>query len=271
VTEHARAGGSDGLERLWAIGKRLRDEAIHGWSGRVGVAAFNVGYAPASAAIREDPRTRAEALQIQLYEEVAAAALEARPCGPGARLVEIAAGSGAGLSYLARRAAWSVCGVDRSSVAARRARGQGLDVRRADVAGLPFAGESFDYAICIELVGVGEAKKAAAMAEVGRVLKADGAFVYANFELGSLAQARRQLERQAAFGGLAVRTMRDATENALRALDEDESRKAALYARAPRLMRGAVRESLALKGTERRRQWRAGERCYFIATLARSR
>jgi SAM-dependent methyltransferase len=75
-----------------------------------------------------------------------------RHAGPGTDVLDV--GCGAGNSYapsVAERAG-SYVGVDVSAAAVERARAAGLDARVIDdAAELPFADESFDAAICIEV------------------------------------------------------------------------------------------------------------------------
>jgi SAM-dependent methyltransferase len=93
---------------------------------------------------------------------------------PGAAILDV--GCGAANSYAPRVAARasSYVGVDVSGAAIKLARLNGLDARQIDDAGeLPFADESFDAAICIEVLEhLLEPDRAAA--EVHRVLRPGG-------------------------------------------------------------------------------------------------
>jgi SAM-dependent methyltransferase len=91
-------------------------------------------------------------------------------------LLDVGCGTGAH-SVLLRNHGWDLVGVDASEDMLRLARGRGLDVVQADAATLPFGDESFAAAISIwthtDVDDFGRV-----VAEVARVLRPGGAFVY---------------------------------------------------------------------------------------------
>lgn len=92
-------------------------------------------------------------------------------------LLDVGCGTGARTAALAGDG-WDVTGVDVSEDMLRRARGRGLDVVRADGAALPFEDATFDAVISL-WTHTDVPDFSAVVAEVARVLRPDGAFVYA--------------------------------------------------------------------------------------------
>ena len=95
--------------------------------------------------------------------------------GPG-RLLDVGCGGGADAAALAEHG-WEVTGVDVSAKQLELARGRGITVVEADAATLPFADGSFDAAVSI-FTHTDVEDFAAVAAEVARVLRSGGAFVY---------------------------------------------------------------------------------------------
>lgn len=95
--------------------------------------------------------------------------------GPGA-LLDVGCGTGIFTSVMVDHG-WTVKGIDTSSDMLRIATGKGLDVVRADATELPFDDNSFDAALSMwthtDIEDFG-----AALREIRRVLKRDGALVY---------------------------------------------------------------------------------------------
>src|SRR5436190_22405362 len=95
--------------------------------------------------------------------------------GPG-RLLDVGCGGGLNALAFAERG-WTVTGVDISEDQLRLARDRGVDVRRADARSLPFQDSSFHA-----VVSVGTHTDmddfAIAVAEIARVLRPEGPFVY---------------------------------------------------------------------------------------------
>jgi SAM-dependent methyltransferase len=99
--------------------------------------------------------------------------------GPG-RCLDLGCGTGIALPLLSRLG-WSIVGVDISAdqlaVARARADEIGAELLEADASGLPFADASFD-AVASILTHTDFEDAAAAFAEVARVLRPGGRFVY---------------------------------------------------------------------------------------------
>jgi ubiquinone/menaquinone biosynthesis C-methylase UbiE len=105
---------------------------------------------------------------------------------PGARLLDVACGSGGPALRLAERAGCAVVGVDLHSQGLAEARfaaaQRGLEGRarflRADVgAALPFGADAFDGAICVDAVNH-LPDRARVLGELARVLRCGGRLVY---------------------------------------------------------------------------------------------
>jgi SAM-dependent methyltransferase len=98
--------------------------------------------------------------------------------GPG-RCLDLGCGTGLALPLLAE-AGWTMTGVDASAAQLARAeeRASGAELLRADAHDLPFAAASFDAVVSV-LTHTDFDDAAAAFAEAARVLRRDGAFVYA--------------------------------------------------------------------------------------------
>jgi ubiquinone/menaquinone biosynthesis C-methylase UbiE len=95
--------------------------------------------------------------------------------GPG-RLLDIGCGGGAHAVVFAEHG-WSVTGVDISTAQLELARGRGVEVVHADAATLPFEDESFDAAVSM-FTHTDVDDFGAVVAEIGRVLRPGGRFVY---------------------------------------------------------------------------------------------
>ena len=95
--------------------------------------------------------------------------------GPG-RLLDVGCGGGVHAAAFAGRG-WNVTGVDVSAHQLQLARARGVDVVEADAEALPFEDGSFDAAVSMFThTDVGDF--AAVVAEVARVLRPGGRFVY---------------------------------------------------------------------------------------------
>ncbi len=95
--------------------------------------------------------------------------------GPG-RLLDVGCGGGANAVALAEQG-WEVTGVDVSTAQLQLARGRGVSVVEADAAALPFEDASFDAAVSV-FTHTDVEDFAAVVAEVSRVLRPGGLFVY---------------------------------------------------------------------------------------------
>ena len=95
---------------------------------------------------------------------------------PSGRLLDVGCGTGAHTLAFSE-AGWRVSGVDLSEDQLRLARGRGLDVAQADARALPFEDASFDAVVSI-FTHTDVDDFAHAVAEVSRVLRRNGPFVY---------------------------------------------------------------------------------------------
>lgn len=252
--------------RRHPLAQRMRYEAIYSWPAWRG-AAFNVGYWPPDAGIAGDPDFTAEPNQIQLYAELLKTADLGERDLRSSSVLEIAAGRGGGLLYLKKRfAPAELVGVEITSAGVRHGHKLGLDMRRGAGEALPFPDGRFDLVLMLDaLVHLSGRERVAR--EARRVLKPDGRFLTGDFIKSPKEPAFELIRSIAAGGGFRVRTMRDVTAGVIASLDRDHGRKAALLARAPSLLRPALAETLALKGTDRYREWHSGERTYVLAVF----
>lgn len=243
----------------------LRYEAIYLWPSWRRYSTFNPGYAPAEPAIEE--RFPGEAPQIQLYAEL----LKTAGVGPQGfdsdGLLEVAAGRGGGLLYIADKVRTRrLVGMDRSFMAVRHGRNVGLDLRRSPAERLPFAAGSFQHVVCLDSANTFD-DPVRAFAEMGRVLASGGTLMHGDFLLGSVEDARKRLAGWAAAAELQVSAFRDVTADVVRSIKADNARKLTLLRDLPRFLRPLVAETLTLEGTERYREWMDGERSYYLAAL----
>src|SRR6185369_9728753 len=92
----------------------------------------------------------------------------------GSEVLEL--GCGSGMLALLKRKGVNLTGVDLSNESAKAARRNGYDETYcAELSHLPFADDSFDYVVSLDVLGHVEAQdKDAVLAEVKRVLRPDG-------------------------------------------------------------------------------------------------
>ena len=245
----------------------LRYEAIYLWPSWRAYSTFNPGYAPVDEAVAA--RFPAEARQVQLYAEL----LKTAGIGPegveSKGLLEVAAGRGGGLRYMAGLVrAPRLIGLDRSLMAVLHGRRLGLDLRSSPAERLDFPDGAFEHVVCLDSANV-FGDPARAFAEMGRVLAPGGTLLAGDFILGGIDSARDRLVRWAAGAGLEIAAFRDVTAHVVDAIRLDNRRKQALLETVPRLLRPLVVETLTLEGTERYREWTEGKRSYYLAALRR--
>jgi ubiquinone/menaquinone biosynthesis C-methylase UbiE len=250
-------------QRAWA--RRIAYELVYAWPGSRHATTFNIGLAPVDAAILADPAFAGDAHQIQLYAELfSLAGLDAEAWRHSA-IIEVAAGCGGGLLYLSRRHRPRIAvGVDVSAIAAWRGRRLGVDLRQGEATRLPFEDRHFDCLVCVDALNY--FVEAEFVGEAVRVLKPSGRLVLAESSR-SFAEAEGRFQRLARLGGLAVDTIRDASEGARRSLRERNPKVTRAVAWMPPCIRRRVGEMLAIEGSDRYRRWQSGEYCLAMAVL----
>ena len=189
----------------------------------------------------------------------------------GRDVLEVGSGRGGGASWISRSLGpRSTTGVDFSSAAValcRRERtGPGLRFVHGDAQALPFPDGSFDVVVNVESSHCYGSIEAF-VAEVHRVLRPGGAFVWADLRgADAVASTRAQL----ASSGLVPVRDRDITAEVLHAMRLDDTRKAELVRRwIPRPFRWMFRPFAGLDGTRNFEGFAAGTLRYLSARLVR--
>jgi ubiquinone/menaquinone biosynthesis C-methylase UbiE len=183
---------------------------------------MNYGYAgrgldPPDLSIEDEPNRSC----IQLYHFVASSA----DLG-GKRILEVGSGRGGGIAYVMRRMApASATGLDFAPKAVAFCRKRhgvpGLAFEIGSAEALPFENDSFDAVLNVESSHC-YGSMDGFLAEVRRVLKRGGSFLYADLrEAASLEVWKDQLTRS----GMKIVKEVDITANVLAALDADSDRK----------------------------------------------
>ena len=211
---------------------------------------MNYGYASLEECeghtIDLDPLDEEERYCLQLHDRVARDVdLDGRV------LVEVSSGRGGGASFLHRsRHPTCTIGVDIAPAAVRFCRSRhripGLTFEEGDAENLPLTDESADAVVNIE-ASFCYGSLGGFFAEVRRVLRPDGWFLFADLRLRhELPEFFSALE----YSGLEVVEAEDITENVVRALELDHARRADLIAEnSPRLLRGAFGTFAGLMGS----------------------
>ena len=188
---------------------------------------------------------------IQLYHHVATqTAVE----WAGREVLEVSCGHGGGASYLTRtfRPARYV-GLDLNAAGVRFCRRRhagvaGLEFVRGDAGALPFADGSFDVVVNVEASHC-YPDFARFLAEVARVLRPGGRFLYADFRFAD-GGAIEAWERDLAAAPLRCVERRVINAEVKRGMDLNTARSLALIDRhLPRFMRGAGRDFAGVKGS----------------------
>ena len=229
----------------------------------------NYGFAPADG---DHP----ERFQHQMYREMLGLLRETRPITPGMTLLEVSCGRGGGLNALreAAEGTLDVTGLDvaASAVAFCRKR-YGEDDRLRFVEGsaldLPFPDESFDVVLNVEASNdYGDRRRF--FAEVARVLKPDGVFLYTDsFRADRVDRMKNDLA-EAGFTG----EFRDVTQNVAEASRLDSPRRReVIRTRAPLLARLALGRQLAnyaaIEGSDKHRAFVSGKRAYLMTAATK--
>jgi SAM-dependent methyltransferase len=256
--------GMSALDRL----HRYSYDRAYGLPQWKEISTFNYGYAPFDASVAEFWPT--EPHQIQLYAEVAKAVQAAGGRTDLSSLLEVCCGRGGGLAYLHATLSPEVTiGIDRSLVAIRH--GRNSSARIAFLQGhalqLPFPTASFDLAVNVEaLVDV---PKLPFLAEICRVLTANGIFAVADTLRSSPEACHLELVGLGQKTGLRIVSFRDITLNVRDACRDDAGRRRQLVNRLPGYLRPIAREWVSLPGSTRFGEFERKERCYFIAVMVK--
>jgi malonyl-CoA O-methyltransferase len=144
-------------------------------------------YARWAAAYPPEPHNR-------FMEVEQAALLELLPDLRGARVLDLACGTGRYARIARERGASAAVGLDVSVEMLRRARGVTASVALADLAALPLRSGAFDVIVCGLAVGH-LPQLGSAFLEMGRVLRRGGTLVYSDFHpLAHRLERRRTFE-----------------------------------------------------------------------------
>lgn len=186
-----------------------------------------------------NPKDEDNRFCIQLYHHVANAINLA-----GLRALEIGSGRGGGAAYIKRYLQpHTMVGVDYSKNAVALCQKthsvEGLTFLPGDAEKLPFDDESFDAVINVESSHCYSAMDHF-LAEVRRVLRTDGHFLFADFRDR---ERLPELEDQLLNTGMQIRQKRNITANVVAALDQDHARKLAQIRHgAPKLLVGLLQQ-----------------------------
>jgi ubiquinone/menaquinone biosynthesis C-methylase UbiE len=198
-------------------------------------------------AIPLEPADEINRACIQLYHHVATQT-DLR----GKDVLEISCGHGGGASYLTRTfRPQSYTGLDlnRTGIAfcQRQHRAvDGLTFVAEDAQALPFADETFDAVINVEASHCYPSFPRF-LAEVHRVLRPGGSFVYADFRFRS---GVSEWEREISAAPLRVRATREINREVLRGMERNSERSSALILRhLPKFLHGLGRDFAGVKGS----------------------
>lgn len=204
---------------------------------------------------------------IQLYHHVATQ-VDLR----GKKILEVSCGHGGGASYLTRtQQPASYTALDLNSTGIRfcqeRHRIANLKFIQGDAENLPFAANTFDAVINVEASHC-YPDFPGFLAEVARVLRPGGHFLYADFRFGD-----RQAEWENAVAAAPLKMLRMKIINAevLRGLGQNSSRSQALIARhLPKFLHSLGRDFAGTRGSRIHQALVSGELSYRSYCLAKS-
>ena len=229
----------------------------------------NYGFAPA---VGDHPQR----FQHQMYRELLRRFTDKRPLTPGLKLLEVSCGRGGGLDAFVSAASgiFDATGLDvaASAIAFCRAT-YGESEQRRFVEGsaldLPFADANFDVVLNVEASNdYGDRPRF--FAEVARVLKPDGVFLYTDsFRTAHAAEMKAQLAA-AGFGA----QFDDITDNVAQACRLDSPRRRELIRRqAPFAARLALKRQLAnyagIEGSNKYNQFAERRRAYLMTAATK--
>ena len=187
--------------------------------------------------------------------------------------LEVSCGLGGGVMFVDRQyGPRSMSGLDisASSIEACRRRYSMAQLRFevGNAQAMPFPDQSFDIVINVES-SLNYSDFPAFLAEVDRVLRPGGTFLFADYRRRSkMAKLRQALEEM----GFVVETMTDITAGIVRGLELGRSRKRVMIDRhVPWLLRGAVRgfAGLSRDKDEEHHKFQTGQKSYVMAVLTK--
>lgn len=263
------------LGRLCVRSPRLRRALWRGWydllAGRYRSREWtfmNYGYVPEGPAppLDLDPRDEPDRHAIQLYRH-----LTDQVELTGAAVLEVGCGRGGGCAYLARTLApASMVGVDFSERAIRFCRvahaEAALRFRQGDAEALPFPDGSFDAVLNVESSHC-YGSLSRFLAEVARVLRPDGRFLWADLcPANQVGASRRQFED----AGFSLQSEALLTPGVLRALDQMSEGRTTLIRRLvpPALVR-PVEDFAGVPGSRVYESLRRGD-VQYVSRVMRS-
>jgi len=226
----------------------------------------NYGFAPA-----DEGDAAPDRFQRQMYREMFKLLQATKRVAPGARLLEVSCGRGGGLNAFLDAAgpdAFAATGLDvaasaisycQRSYAGRR----GLDFVEGSAMSLPFPNASFDVLLNVEASN-DYPDRARFFAEVRRVLKPDGVFLYADTEK---AKHGGRMASELSAAGFRFE-LREITPNVVDACREDSPRRReVIRKRAPLPARLLLKDELAnyaaVEGSTKFKRFASGERRYY--------
>jgi ubiquinone/menaquinone biosynthesis C-methylase UbiE len=230
----------------------------------------NYGFAPAEG---DHPQR----FQHQMYRELLRRLKEKRPLTPGMKLLEVSCGRGGGLNAFLAAAPgiFDATGLDvaASAIAFDRATyGENDKLRfvEGSALDLPFPDASFDAVLNVEASNdYGDRPRF--FAEVARVLKPDGVFLYTDsFRVAHSEEMKQQLAA-ARFDA----KFDDITDNVAEACRLDSPRRRELIRRqAPLAARLALKRQLAnyagIEGSNKYRQFAEHRRAYLMTAATKA-
>lgn len=231
-----------------------------------GATLYNIGYAPLDPELAEDPLTRDQPYQFQLYK-LCVDEIRAQVPNPR-RVAEIGSGLGAGADYIEKRLGLEVDALEPNRTARILSR---VLYRKTAIAAeaptLPLADASVDAILTIDSTTYFFVDDF--FQEAIRVMKPGGALVVSDFRKRSYPKLRGMFRRAFERNGFTHFQERDCTENALEACRLDADRRRRFLAGLPSGLREEMAYSFGLPESEKFREMESGARSYII-TSARS-
>lgn len=214
-----------------------------------------------------DPGDERDRACVQLYHHVGAQS-DLR----GKRVLEVSCGHGGGASYLMRTfgpAAYTGLDLNAAGIAFCRERHRlpGLDFVCGDACNLPFADASFEVVINVEASHC-YPDFPCFLAEVARVLRPGGRFLYADFRFP---ESRAAWEAALAEGPLRVVAWREIGPEVVRGMEFNTARsEELLHRKLPKFLHGLGRDFAGVKGSRVHQALLTGELTYRSYEMAKA-